>query len=317
MARMNSINIEDRPQKILVFGAPKTGKSLMVGQLAELGYTLYWLDGENGADVLLQLSEEAKSRIILFSIADLKHDPQFIKVANEFSQGKNFTVCEAHGKLNCVDCKVKKGEIETFDWKEILADPKAVIVFDSVTQLVTSAQNHISRGETFDSLGGVDKDSKREWGHYMAQNLILSGYFTMVQNCRAKVVCISHETELDAEKNVGMKLTIPTGGTSTQSKAVSKYFGHVVHCRLKSNNHGAISGTTSDSTTVAGSRLNINVAKETRGLAAMFEGTGNSIAATPAEVLDSTEVTDKVTPNESVTTTASSQLLAMRAKLNK
>lgn len=316
MPLLSNVKVENRPQKILVYGAPKSGKSLMVGQLAEHGYNLYWFDGENGADVLLQLSQEAKERIKLFSIADLKTDPQFIKVADQFTQMKDFTICHLHGKLNCVDCKVKRPEDkDEFKWIEVLNDPKAVIVFDSLSQLVTSTQNHVARNDTFDDFGSINKDSKREWGHYMAQNLLLSSFLTVVQNSRVKIVCISHETNLDAETNVGAKLVIPTGGTSTQSKSVSKYFGHVIHCRVKANSHGVISGTTSDVQVVAGSRLNINVGKAEHGLASIFEYSGNSVERA---VSDAHEVTtDSSTQTESVTSAATSQLDKLKAKLNK
>ena len=269
--KLSNLKVEDRPQKILVYGAPKSGKSLLVGKLAEQGYELYWFDGDNGIDVLFQLPPEAQERITVFPIRDLGQNFEFAKASNEFAAYRNFTVCEAHGAVNCVSCKAKQLPTATFDWQAVVSNPKAVIVFDSLSQLVTSVQNYVARNDKFDDFGSINKESKREWGHYMAQNLVMSKFFSMIQNAPCKVVCISHETDLDPEKNPNAKVIIPTGGTSTQSKTVAKYFGHVVHCRLRNNQHKIVSGTTSDPNAIAGSRLDVDVSNDPRGLAAMFE----------------------------------------------
>lgn len=315
MAKLSALKIEDSPQKILVYGAPKTGKSLMVGQLAEHGYELYYFDGDNGVEVLFQLSMEAQERVTVYKIRDLPESPEFAKLANEFAGYRNFSVCEIHGKVNCIDCKARKAEVEHFDWTNVANNPKAVIVFDSGSQLVTSVQNHIARNESFDSFGAVDKDSKREWGHYMAQKLILDKFWTMVQNAPCKVVVISHETELDKEKaeNKDIKGTIPTGGTSTQSKQLSKYFGHVVHCRIRNNLHKVVSGTTSDANVIAGSRLNIDVAKADRGLAAFFEMSGGVLEKGEADEVVVTATSNA--PEVSTKVAAKSQLDILREKM--
>lgn len=314
MPQLNTMKIEDRPQKILVYGPPKVGKSLLVGKLAEYGYKLFWFDGENGADVLFQLSPEAQSRVKLFSIADLKTDPQFAKVGNEYMMKKDFSICHEHGVLNCVMCKAKGKPVDQFKWDEVLSDPKAVVVFDSLSQMVTSIQNHVTRADKFDDFGALDKDSKREWGHYMAQKLFLDSFLTVIENSRCKTVVITHETELDSEKNPNAKPVQPLGGTTTQSKSVSKYFGHVVHCRLRSNQHTTISGTTSDNSTQAGSRLNITLAQEAKGLAAIFEYSGNSVKPLVVEdsiIEVSAQAVDKATNQEAAT----SDLDAIKAKL--
>lgn len=313
--KLTDMKIQDRPQKVLVYGAPKTGKSLLVGKLAEYGYKLYWFDGDNGIDVLFQLSEEARNNIEVYPIRDLGDKQEFAKLSNEFAAYRDFSVCETHGAVNCIPCKAQKLPRSEFKWEEVNSNPKAVIVFDSLSQLVSSVQNYIARNDSFDDFGSVNKESKREWGHYMAQNLVLSKFFSMVQNAMCKIVCISHETELDAEKNPSMKLTIPTGGTSTQSKSVSKYFGHIVHCRIKTNMHGIVSGTMSDPNAVAGSRLNVDVASSSRGLAALFEVVGNTVAALPATA--STVETSATTSAQATNTSTSSQLDALKARIKK
>lgn len=315
MAKLSSYNIADMPQKVLVFGAPKSGKSLLVGRLAEAGYNLLWFDMENGAEVLFQLSEEAQERVTLYRVADKKADPQAAKLINEFYSGRNFSVCATHGKVNCVNCKAKGGEVTLFDFDAV--GENDIVVFDSGSQIVTSVQNHIARNDKFEDFGAINKESKHEWGHYNAQRLILDAFFTDIQSSRFKIVMITHEQELDVEKNPTSKPVNPLGGTTKQSKTVGKFFGHIVHCRLRSNNHQLISQTTSDTTTVAGSRLNIDVSKV--GLAGIFKGEGNYVKplAEDSQVTETeiNETTGEVVKSNNAT--ASSQLDAIRARMKK
>ena len=313
--KLANLKVADRPQKILVYGAPKSGKSLLVGRLAEHGYDLYWFDGDNGIDVLFQLPPEAQERVTVFPVRDLGSNFEFAKLSNEFAGYRDFTVCEQHGAVNCVSCKAKQLPTAAFKWAEVVNNPKAVIVFDSLSQLVTSIQNYVARNDKFDDFGSLNKESKREWGHYMAQGLVLGKFYSMIQNAPCKVVCISHETDLDPEKNPNAKVTIPTGGTSTQSKTISKYFGHVVNCRIRNNQHKIVSGTTSDPNAVAGSRLNIELSKDPRGLAAMFETSAPLEQAASEQIEDLKEALPSVEAAENKTTVSlAARMSAMTKK---
>lgn len=266
------------PQKALVYGMSGSGKSLLAGQLAEPtdnhpGFKLIWFDFENGSDVLYQLSPEAQRNITLITVRDYPTDQQAVKVAYEFAKRKPFKVCVNHGIMGCVTCKTDRSgtaEWDHFDYNKV-TDPNTIVVFDSSTQIVSSCMTYITRNETFDKLGEIDKDSKKEWGHYNAQKQILESIWSSVQAAPFKMVVIAHELELNKEdgKNANAKTNQPVGGTSNQSKEFQKYFSHTVHVRLRNNKHSTMSSTTGDLGSVGKSRFNIDVKPE-KGLKELF-----------------------------------------------
>ena len=61
-----------RTHRVLVFGAPKTGKTQLAGALAE-HFNLIWIDMENGHETLFKFPQEWQERI---EIIELKDTPQ-------------------------------------------------------------------------------------------------------------------------------------------------------------------------------------------------------------------------------------------------
>lgn len=291
MPTFDKLDPRTRPQKVLVYGAPKSGKSLLVAQLAEHGYTIDWFDFEFGCDVISNLSVEAQSRIMVYSVCDNAVTRNASKLAAEFAAMKVFTVCVEHGDVNCVGCKARKLDMDTYDPREDKG-PKHVTVFDTLTQLVTSVDGQLTRKEKFLDWSTITKEDKKEWGHWNVQGLFLNQFLSAVQNSRGKVVCITHETDLDPEKNKRSKIVQPHVGTKNNSKHIAKYFGHVVYCKLKGNKHSVISATTDDMVIVAGSRTNINVGTHPKGLAGCFEDLAKYKPSTPptAEELEADKI---------------------------
>jgi nucleoside-triphosphatase THEP1 len=93
------------PQKILVFGDSKTGKSTLVGKLAEVGFEFDWFDLENGHKVLFKLPKEAQDRINLFKIPDTKTWPIAIETISKVVKGEAGVICRSAWKMGCNVCK--------------------------------------------------------------------------------------------------------------------------------------------------------------------------------------------------------------------
>ena len=236
-------------RKILVYGAPKTGKTDLVGQLASIK-KLWWLDFEDGVKTLLhspRMKKEWLDNIELFRIPDTQVHPAAIEGVLRIIKGNANAICHAHGIVSCVRCK-SLGEqgastinLSTFGTGDVL-------VLDSVSQLAASAMNYIQR----DVIMKDNYDVKPDWDDYAKQGRVMDRIFSILQQAPFNVVCISHETLVEQED--GRKKLVPIGGTSQFSKTFAKYFDDVVYCEIVNKKHKAASSTTYSNSIVLGSR---------------------------------------------------------------
>lgn len=269
MPVLSEMKLKSRPQKILVYGAPKSGKTLLAVRLAEQGYRVHLVDADNGMDVAFQIEPKYRHNIFIYSVRDNKDTREVAKFADLFTREDVITFCQDHGKVDCSRCRVKaKDRVDTLDLNSFTEED--VLVIDSITEVVNSVATHVARKDSYFAFDSIDKDAKPEWGHYMAQGIVLNRFFSAIQNAPYKVIAISHETELDPEKNKNAKLVFPVGGTSTRSKAVAKYFGHVVQCTLTPVGFKTRSSHKEAPLAMVGSRTNAKVSSS-RGLADFFE----------------------------------------------
>lgn len=245
---------------VIVYGAPKSGKSLLAGKLAE-HFKLLWVDMENGHETLFQLPEAWQDNIELINLKDTRSFPIAIETCLKMVKGAT-SICEEHGKVGCMICKraytdkcksVKEEEQEDvykdyfIDTNLPALDNNTIVVFDSLTQLTNSAIAHITKGTADDYK--LDYD---DWGNL---GKLLDIFLSHLQQASYNVVVISHETEAETE---GKKKTlVPVGGTRNFSRNVAKYFGHVVYAERKNKKHVFSSSSTYATTILTGSRRDI------------------------------------------------------------
>src|SRR5699024_4473263 len=151
---------------------PKTGKTLLVGRLAEK-YNLLWFDLEQGSSTLLQLPKEQQERIELIRIPDTKDNPVAIKTLLKVFTGLRVRICWEHGRINCSSCKTRPAEVDTVFLRELPED--TIVVVDSLSQLADSAMSHIT--EDYDE----DEKAKPSWDNYSHQALLMSTILSSVQ----------------------------------------------------------------------------------------------------------------------------------------
>jgi len=230
-----------KSHRVLLFGGPKVGKTKLAGDLSD-AFDLLWVDMENGVDTLLQLPKEQQDRIELISLPDTRSYPIAIETCLKMIKGNKGTICEKHGKWNCMLC-LKAGDpaIEI----ELNALPlTTVVVFDSLTQLTNSAIANITKGKDDDY-----KMQHDDWGNL---GKLMDTFLSHVQNAPFNIVCISHETEVEMED--GKNKLVPTAGTRNFSRNTAKYFDEVVYCEVKNKRHIAASSTTYANNILTGSR---------------------------------------------------------------
>lgn len=235
------------PQKILVFGDSKTGKSTLVGKLAAK-FTLDWFDLENGHGVLLKLSPEEKARINLFKIPDTRDWPIAIETITKVVKGQKGIICHLHGKMGCDVCAKANKSGDEFDLRSMHGKDR-ILVIDSGTQLGVSALNRIMHGKA--------EEDKAGWEEYRQQGTKLDGVYSAIQQAWYNVVVICHTTQarLESDKT---KL-VPVSGTDNYSRNLARFFDHVVYCDVGLGNHSFGSATTYRPAVLTGSRFDVAV----------------------------------------------------------
>lgn len=284
-----SQRLASKSHRVLLFGPPKSGKSMLAGKLAE-EFNLIWFDLENGVDTLYQLPEEWQSRVEVIQLPDTRSFPIAIETCLKVIKGGPVKICEQHGKISCAACAKSGSLFVELNLSNLGLD--TIVVFDSLTQLTNSAIAHITKNQP--------EDYKLEYDDWGNLGKLMDIFLSHVQQAPFNVLCISHETEAKMED--GKDKLVPTAGTRNFSRNSAKYFDEVVYCEVKNKRHIAASSTLYNNNILTGSRSGAVTenAKEPT-LIPIFKG----------EVIRETTPTSETPATKSV-----SSLASLRDKLN-
>jgi len=250
-------------KRVLIYGQPKSGKTFLAATLAKVPSIkrIFWFDLENGSATLLNpelgLTPEQMGRVEVFSLPDTKTNPIAIEtMLKVLSSKQDVTICEAHGKVSCVQCKPKitagKGTVsgKNFPFPAITSLRETdCIVIDSLSQLGDSAFEVATR------LTAGDKNSYAKYGE---QGRLLSDACSMIQQLRTNIVCLTHVTVNEAE-DTKRETVIPLCGTRNFSLKLSKYFSTVVYLSVEMKKFKAGSSPNYKVNIVAGDRLGVKL----------------------------------------------------------
>lgn len=242
--------------KVLVYGAPKSGKTALVGKLAAAGFTLHWFDLENGVKTLLNpamLAPEFRKNVNVVSIPDHRLYPIAIDTVREVIRGGTKRICATHGKVSCPLCaKDANAKFSEIDLAKFGATD--ILVLDSLSQLANSAMNKGILKE-LQKPGG--EEYKKTFTDYAVQGSLMEQVLSFIQVVDINIVAISHE--LESESLEGREKIVPVAGTRNFSLNSAKYFDTVVHCSVLNKQHRAFSSSTYSPTIITGSRLSVDV----------------------------------------------------------
>lgn len=233
---------------VMLFGPPKSGKTLRAGNLAKFK-KLIWFDLENGFGTLFQLAPELQDRIELIHIPDNRAMPMAIETLLKVMKGLKVVICEEHGKVACPLCTKDSKPSTTVELNSL--DSDTCVVVDSSTQLVNSAIANICKGKP--------EDYKLEFDDWNKLGVLMDTFFSYVQSAKYNCIVISHEAEVKmVDKSAKL---VPVGGTSNFNRNVAKYFDEVIYTRVVNGKHVLASSTATDNNILTGSRANVDLAK--------------------------------------------------------
>ena len=259
---MKMTEVEDRKYlHIEIFGPPKSGKTRLVGQLAEHDFTLHLFDYESGSKTLFtSLPKEFRKNVNIYRVQDTKDTPLGIETALKVTKLGSHELCDLHGKvtslvsgkmIKCPLCsKVPTATYSTFDNTKL--GPKDIVIHDSLTQLTNSALAHVGLGK--------DDTWKPERDDWAKQGNILDRLLSNVQNAPYHIICITHENPI--EMNDGKEKMVPLAGTRNFSRTGAKYFDEVIYTNVFNKRHIAASSSTYANNILTGSRSNVTLENE-------------------------------------------------------
>ena len=241
--------------KILIFGAPKTGKTSLAGTLAKK-YKLHYLDLESGVKTLLNpliLSPEYRNNINVINIPDSRSYPIAVDTLRTIFKGSLTRICDAHGKVNCPVCAKNNASFSEIDLSKFTKED--VLVIDSLSQLALSAMN---RGIIKELQKPEGDEYRKTFSDYAMQGGIMEHFLSIIQVLNINVVGIAHEIE--SENLEGREKIVPMMGTRNFSLTASKFFDTIIYTTIVNKQHKAFSNTTHSPTIISGSRLPIGTA---------------------------------------------------------
>ncbi len=260
---------------IMVYGEPKSGKSVLAMMLAKYGYKLWYVDGEDSVKSAWAVNSEGKrilsdediSNIELIRLPDSMTYPIMGETLLKIVKGGPCTVCHEHGKVSCPICSKNPAAITvTIDVNTFT--PKDVLVIDSVTQLGHSFISHIKQKEIKANV--MADDLKLDWDEWAKQGFLLDRVFSTVQNAKWNCIAISHEEV--SKMSDKTESIVPKMGTRNFSKTSAKYFDDIVYCAKVNNKLKQFSSVEYSNNVITGSRSGKRIEKEgSRGLIELFE----------------------------------------------
>jgi hypothetical protein len=260
-----------RGHSILVYGAPKSGKSALAATAAESKNidNVYFFDNENSWEVMLwmlesgKLSEEAAAKIKVINISDNVREPHAIETMLKVLNSMKAPVYVRYSDGKIVPQKPREPDPDILEFQMSKLTLRDVVITDSLSQLGDSAAAGImlGRGDT----------AKMEWDDYAAQGKWLGDCLSIVQQAKfCNFICVTHEILLPDQD--GIDKFFPMCGTKPFCHKVAKYFGTVITTKMKVGKHIAGSKTSFSKQCLTGSRRGIELENMKKAsLASLFD----------------------------------------------
>lgn len=269
---LQSMNLDEYAEtaarKVCVYGQPFTGKTDLVGRLAETK-RLWWFDLDDGIKTLLhspRMKKEWFKNINVFRLPDTQLLPIGIDTVLRVIKGGECKICHLHGAVNCLVCTKNAPEkFSTINVNTFTNDD--ILVVDSGSQLASSIMCHISKKEL-----AAEKwmDFSPGWDEYKKQGLVSNRVYSIFQHAPFNVCIITHEQLVKLED--GKQKIVPIGGTSEYSKEFAKFFDDVAYCDIVNGKHKVATSSTYRANILTGSRSGKELEKlELPSLLPLFE----------------------------------------------
>lgn len=227
MPTLETLSSVPQTHRLILFGAPGSGKTWAIGKLATT-HRLIYFSLENGHQTLLNpdcVPIEARKNINIIQMFDTPETPIAATSLEAFFKDRKGSFCDAHGRNNCPLCARSKAPTYVLDLDT--CTPKDIIIIDSLTQWQESISFYLTK-DSPDSKG--DFEYYRKLGLYLGRGL---SRIQLINNC--SIIVISHEAS--TEPITGNEKIVPAGGTKNFARNNARYFGGAYHLYKENKRH--------------------------------------------------------------------------------
>ena len=251
-------------RKILIYGAPKSGKTLLASSIAKVPSIkhVYWFDMENGIETVLTqggLTDEELDKIIYIPIVDTHKQPRAAEtILKSFTvpKGQKLNICQTCGKAETALNKCEEHPNDPhIEFSLMSLESDSAVVIDSMSQLGDSVVALQLRLSTY-------KDLRKYYGDFTIE---MSAINSAIQAARCTIVAISHLLEVfkevERQKTVDLVLQkiVPLCGSRNYSSRFGKYFGWQIVTDVRNTKYLKGSSASFIPKAESGNRANIKV----------------------------------------------------------
>ncbi len=210
---------------LVLYGAPKTGKTQLIGKLAEVGWKIKILDFDCGIKTLVNsVPKQYHNNIEFLSVSSTKLVPRALEVAlTAFTKTGPSYFCTEHQVNKCKYCNMPNAE--AFEW-DYTPRSDTIYVLDSMTALTNALVFH---------YGGPGKDDDESFRLEFKEWAFVTGRCTQIlaniKNSGCNTIITAHaEIQVD---DLARTTISPFAGTSKFSAKWAGDFDHIVYTEIK------------------------------------------------------------------------------------
>jgi len=201
---------------INLWGEPFSGKTSIIGTLAEYGYNIDYINFDNNINPLMSLSPEASARINNILVQDSITKPNIAVFFDGLRIKPIAKICTKHGYIDCVDCK-QSGEFLLYSPLNTTAD---LTVIDSASTYLSSAMI-ASKNEAM--------LLKTTFNHFGVQGLHVDTLLYFAKSVKSNVMIICHDIQMaNTLKENYVDDYYPLLGTRPKSKTSMSVFTEIL-----------------------------------------------------------------------------------------
>lgn len=240
MATLEDLEAQPRTHRVMLFGAPGTGKTWSIGKLAET-HKLWYFSLENGHRTLLNpecVAPKYRKNVTIIPMQDSPETPIVCSSLDTFFKKGHGEFCEQHGRNSCALCAKLPSYTPTKLEIPKLTD-RDILIFDSLTQWEASISFYLTR----ETDGEVQRSGDKVFDYYRKLALYLNRSLSRIQLIsNTSIIVISHET--DTSNVEGKEKIVPAGGSRNFARNNARYFDSVFYFYKENKKHKVASKST-------------------------------------------------------------------------
>lgn len=226
--------------RVLAYGPAKARKTWWAATAAEAGFNVLLINGDDGTQVLKNLSPEALSRIRIIDCYDVFGNPRMAEFMTRFLKGGPVYWDDTVGKT--VPVGVFKETSAHFLLEAKKLGPSDVLIVDSWTALADGVTLKLCNDMNVDLSDG----NKLEWDLYGPAGRLLTWMLQQLVGLSCHCILIAHQDNYEkAKKDARGKLTAEIEFSRLQVKSSSrphamtipKFFSDVLYFNMIGTNY--------------------------------------------------------------------------------